>query len=439
SEDLAAIGTAGLRGLSAAQITAMDTVQLTGLGTAQMAALTSAQVAGLTTEQMANFATDDLRALSSSAIGSLSTTQFEALDSVQISVLSSAQMRAMTTSQLHTLTTEEINALGSAQIAALSSAQLGSLGTEQFSAFQSQDIKAFVSSQMAGLTTEQIHSITSDQVKGFDTEDLAKLNMNQVVAFTTEALSAMTASQLDGLYLATPIMLDLNGNGVQTLSAEQGVSFDLNGTGAAHKYGWATGGDGLLAMDRNGDGVINSGAELFGSGTILASGKHAANGYLAMAAEDSNHDGKLDAHDANFNKLRVWVDANHDGKTDTGELKTLADMGITELDLQAKSSTAVDHGNLIGLVSGYKTADGGTHQMADVWFAKDVSPNGEPSKASPALTDLLAAPSENLLVQDDGKHIAPSMGDKPSELHHALLERKLIEDEENHRLNGPLL
>ena len=56
----------------------------------------------------------------------------------------------------------------------------------------------------------------------------------------------------------------------------------------------AAGGDGLLVMDRNHDGVINNGSELFGVGTVLANGKHAKDGYVAMAEQDSNHDGKLD-------------------------------------------------------------------------------------------------------------------------------------------------
>ncbi|MCV2357227.1 hypothetical protein LNV09_24040 [Paucibacter sp. B2R-40] len=339
------------------------------------------------------------------------------------------------------LQTDDIVILSTGQVAAMTTAQLGAISTANFVHLGSADITAFTTSQIAGLTTDQLTALTTEQVAGFEVADIAKLNMTQSTALVanTAAMGVMSGTQLDALFLTTPIMLDLNGNGIQTLSAAEGVNFDLNATGIAHKYGWASGGDGMLAMDRNGDGVINSGAELFGSGTQLGLGKHAANGYLAMAAEDSNHDGKLDAHDANFNKLRVWVDANHDGKTDAGELKTLADLGITELDLQAKSSTAVDHGNLIGLVSGYKTSDGATHQMADVWFAKDVKPGEKSGEPTPALNDLLAAPSEHLLVQNEASKTDTSVVGKPSELHHALLERKLIEDEENNRANGPLL
>jgi hypothetical protein len=67
-------------------------------------------------------------------------------------------------------------------------------------------------------------------------------------------------------------MLDLNGDGVQTLSAARGVQFDLTGTGQAAQVGWASAQDGLLVRDINGDGVINDGRELFGAATELATG-----------------------------------------------------------------------------------------------------------------------------------------------------------------------
>jgi hypothetical protein len=89
-----------------------------------------------------------------------------------------------------------------------------------------------------------------------------------------------------------------------------------------------------------------------------------------MLAEDSNHDGKLSQADAAWNQLRVWVDADSDGSTDAGELLTLDQLGIVDLDLNAQRGTEMDNGNLLGLVSSYTTQDGQTHDMADVWFAK---------------------------------------------------------------------
>jgi len=131
-------------------------------------------------------------------------------------------------------------------------------------------------------------------------------------------------------------------------------------------------GSGLLVRDINHDGVINDGRELFGGATIAANGQRAGNGFLALGALDSNHDGRIDHHDAAWKELQVWVDANHDGKTDPGELQTLDALGIVSLNLLASAGTASDNGNLLGLVSSYTRADGSTRAMADVWFVRDA-------------------------------------------------------------------
>jgi trimeric autotransporter adhesin len=185
-------------------------------------------------------------------------------------------------------------------------------------------------------------------------------------------------------------VLDLDGNGVRTTAAADGVNFDLNATGNAQRVGWASATDGLLVMDRNGDGRINDGSELFGTGTRDAAGSRAVDGYQAMRFEDSNGDGLLSAADARFSELQVWVDANQDGKTDAGELQGLVDLGIVSLDLGAAAGTQVDNGNLLGLVSHYTTVDGSQHQMADVWFTKDTS--------APSIGELLSGPAHELLT-----------------------------------------
>ena len=151
-------------------------------------------------------------------------------------------------------------------------------------------------------------------------------------------------------------------------------------------------------MDRNGDGQINNGRELFGSGTLLADGSRAANGFLAMRELDLNFDQRLDQGDAAFKDLRIWVDGNSDGRSDAGELKTLDELGITALNLQAQSGTVMDQGNLLGLVSSYESADGRSHDMADVWFAKasDSAGGANSVQALPQLVDLLSSPSDRL-------------------------------------------
>ena len=155
----------------------------------------------------------------------------------------------------------------------------------------------------------------------------------------------------------------------------------------------------------------------------------------------SNGDGKLDAADAHFKDLRVWVDANHDGKTEAGELKTLDELHIAALDLHGLAGTHTDHGNLLGLTSSYTTTDGASHDMADVWFAKDTTSDGA-THAAPNLHELLAGPSVDLLGSHPAtapEHHAPADPSTTSAhlLAHALDASRRGEDESH--WHGPLI
>jgi hypothetical protein len=166
----------------------------------------------------------------------------------------------------------------------------------------------------------------------------------------------------------TPLVLDLNGDGVRTTDVSQGVLFDVNDTGSPVMTGWVDAHDGLLVLDLNGDGLIQNGAELFGSGTQIGNGK-AIDGYAALSQYDLNADGVINAQDTVFKDLQVWQDRNTNGVNEAGELHSLASLGIASLDLNALQGTQMDHGNTLGLVSGWTDTLGQTHQMADVWFS----------------------------------------------------------------------
>jgi hypothetical protein len=121
-------------------------------------------------------------------------------------------------------------------------------------------------------------------------------------------------------------------------------------------------------MDRNNDGTINDGSELFGSSTVLADGSKAIDGYQALSQLDTNHDGVISSADAQFARLGVWVDGNADGSTGAGEVKSLAELNISQLSLKVETTSNTNNGNLIGLTSSYQTTDGVNHTAADVWF-----------------------------------------------------------------------
>ena len=197
------------------------------------------------------------------------------------------------------------------------------------------------------------------------------MTADQVCNLTTTQLGALTTTQIGSLALVTPIVLDLNDDGIKTLSVNVGVKFDMLADGTSIQTGWVGPQDGLLVSDRNQDGLISDGTELFGSSTALSNGTKALDGYQALAEFDTNKDGVVDQQDTDFNKLSVWMDSNSDGVTGSGELKTLTELGITQLSVKAESVRESNAGNLVGLTSTYQTVDGRQHASADVWFVVD--------------------------------------------------------------------
>ncbi|QZX85032.1 calcium-binding protein [Metapseudomonas otitidis] len=151
-------------------------------------------------------------------------------------------------------------------------------------------------------------------------------------AFEIEQIDKEVNTHYEGaLKTSSPIVLDLDGDGIETYGAEGQTLFDHDGDGNKHGSGWVKSDDGLLVLDRNGNGTIDSGRELFGEHTLLANGQKARDGFEAMQAVDSNGDGKLDASDQVWADLRIWRDLNGDGISQANELKTLQETGIASI------------------------------------------------------------------------------------------------------------
>ena len=177
-----------------------------------------------------------------------------------------------------------------------------------------------------------------------------------------------------------PLVLDLDGDGIETLpiNTTTPVMFDLNNSGVKKSVGWIKSDDGFLVMDRNGNGTIDTGAELFGDATPLSGGGTATDGFAALAQFDSNLDGQMTADDSAFANLRVWRDLNQNGLSEVGELSTLAALNITSINVAASSHTiTVTNGNLITDQGSYTRGDGTvgsageTANSADVHLATD--------------------------------------------------------------------
>jgi hypothetical protein len=183
-------------------------------------------------------------------------------------------------------------------------------------------------------------------------------------------------------FMGSPIIVDTARDGYRLTSAADGVHFDVDADGVAELTAWTRGDsdEAFLAMDRNGNGRIDDGAELFGNHTPAYADRSdvtALNGFEALGFLEgasygpSTRDGRIDSRDAAFARLLLWRDANHNGLSEPEELMPVRAAGVRALGTDYKEKKRVDRfGNEFRQKGRIAWADGTEDAVFDVWLRR---------------------------------------------------------------------
>jgi len=174
----------------------------------------------------------------------------------------------------------------------------------------------------------------------------------------------------------SPLVLDLDGDGLYTTGVDRGVRFDLNGNGAAERCGWIDPyeDDAFLWLDLNGNHQVDGGRELFGDSTATPDGSSPTNGFEALALYDrpefgGNGDRKIDPEDLIWTSLRLWIDKNYDGKSASKEIFTLSDWDVRSISLKYKRRLRVDGNDNVRAFWGiFDMGPGVQRDIVDIFF-----------------------------------------------------------------------
>ncbi|MBQ4058617.1 MAG: hypothetical protein IJD40_06780 [Lachnospiraceae bacterium] len=219
-----------------------------------------------------------------------------------------------------------------------------------------------VSSIDSSISDTSGSSTTSGASSFLNPEEIADDEAEEINNGTNEAESAKV----------DPLIIDIAGDGFNIEKKKDGTYFDLDCNGFAEKINW-TMQDGILVLDKNNNGNIDDGSELFGDYHLLSDGSRAKNGFEALAQYDTNGDGVIDGNDEIYNELKLWIDADGDGKSTSEEINSLEEMNIKSINLNYKYVNAMtDTEAVIGNVASFEYGDGTQGEIGEMWVSSDL-------------------------------------------------------------------
>lgn len=199
----------------------------------------------------------------------------------------------------------------------------------------------------------------------------------------------------------TPLILDLDGDGVETIALSHGVIFDIDADGTQDKTGWVGADDGLLVWDKNRNGQIDDASELFGEFSIKADGTRARNGFEALIDLDVNGDQVFDHRDEAYDQLQLWQDINSDGKSQANEFSRLAEAGVESIDLAVRQVDEQHNGNWSGLRASWNDSNGREQAIDDVWFRYQSGRSELTNDSSASIQVTPSDLTDNLLSEEE--------------------------------------
>ncbi len=240
----------------------------------------------------------------------------------------------------------------------------------------------------------------------------------------TSAFASALANQmnitLNDLYLLArnfvrrdPLAIDLDGDGIETVGVAAGVLFDHDADAIKTGTGWLKGDDAFVVLDRNGNGTIDSGRELFGVDTIVGTepltGRtlYAPDGFAALGSLDGNGDKLFNASDAQYANVRLWRDLNQDGLSQANELQGLAEAGIASIDLATqKANKTLPGGNTQTLTAA--VAGLGENAAVSLNLADQPAGRRTPRSGGPERSEGFGAAEHNPFYREFPDHLDTS-------------------------------